>query len=70
LLYFSLCYVQKITNDAFEKIGADRWLSACKRADVVVQLKITDHFMDDIIDSIIINFAETAAQILKADYMK
>ena len=59
VILFRLYDVLKIVTAAFEEIGEDRWQRACEHVDKVVQQhRTSDHFIDEQMDSFIINLAD------------
>ena len=62
LILFRLDDVLKIATAAFEEIGEDRWQRACAHVDKVVQQhRTSDHFIDEQMDSFIINLADDSS---------
>ena len=56
---FRLDDVLKIATAAFDEIGEDRSQRACEHVDKVVQQhRTSDHFIDEQMDSFIINLAD------------
>ena len=62
LILFRLDDVLKIATAAFEEIGEDRWQRTCEHVDKVVQQhRTSDHFIDEQMDSFVINLADDSS---------